>query len=170
MTIEKKNKLIYSGEFVGIALIFLVIGILKLVDIIKFSENARLIFKILTLAGSTWMFVDFFWTALSPKRKAKECFLDKCIMLPLAVYLYAFDIYGFVANPAYEYYQIGVPIALFYVSVAYIYMGVYHYYKPVPLIVQAIQEELEEQKNKEANIENKKDFEEEKNDEGNREE
>lgn len=141
MDIEKKNKLIYSGEFILIALVFLILGILEILKVIIIGNNFQLIFKIVTLVGATWLVTDFFWTLLHKKRRAKECLLDKCIMLPMALYLYAFDIYGFIVQPAYEYYQIGIPIAFFYVSCAYIFQGIYHYYKPVPFILEAIEEE-----------------------------
>ncbi len=141
MDIEKKNKLIYSGEFILIALVFLILGILEILKVIIIGNNFQLIFKIVTLVGATWLVTDFFWTLLNKKRRAKECLLDKYIMLPMALYLYAFDIYGFIVQPAYEYYQIGIPIAFFYVSCAYIFQGIYHYYKPVPLILEAIEEE-----------------------------
>lgn len=141
MDIEKRNKLIYSGEFILIALVFLVLGVLEILKVIVIGNNFQLIFKIVTLVGATWLVTDFFWTLLNKKRRAKECLLDKCIMLPMALYLYAFDIYGFIVQPAYEYYQIGIPIAFFYISCAYIFQGIYHYYKPVPLILEAIEEE-----------------------------
>ncbi len=152
LSIEQKNKLIYSGEFILIAAIFLVLGILELLFIIRLSDRFQLIFKIITLVGATWLVVDFVWALLSKKRRENSCMLDKIIMLPLAVYLYAYDIAGFVVARPYEYYQIGVPIVFFYITCSYTFQGIYHYYKPIPLIIQAIkEEELEkEQEAKEA--------------------
>ena len=143
MTIEKKNKLIYSGELIFFSITFLVLGILELLKVITLSDRFQLIFKIVTLVGATWLVTDFVWTIMSPKRKAKNCLLDKIIMLPLAVYLYSFDIAGFVVARPYEYYQIGVPVAFFYISCSYAFQGVYHYYKPIPLLLEAIKEEEE---------------------------
>lgn len=156
MTIEKKNKLIYSGELVFFAVAFLVIGLLELLKVIILSDRFQLIFKILTLVGATWLVTDFFWTLLNKKRRANNDLLDKIIMLPLAIYLYAYDIAGFVVARPYEYYQIGVPIAFFYIACSYMFQGIYHYYKPIPLIVQAIEEETkakEEKENQENQVE-----------------
>ena len=149
MTIEKKNKLIYSGELVFFAIAFFVIGLLELLKVIVLSDRFQLIFKILTLVGATWLVVDFFWTLLNKKRRANNDLLDKIIMLPLAFYLYGYDIAGFVVARPYEYYQVGVPIAFFYITCSYLFQGIYHYYKPIPLIVQAIEEETSAQKQKE---------------------
>ena len=65
-------------------------------------------------------------------------------MLPLAAYLLAFDIYGFVSPRPYEYYQIGIPIAFFYISCAYIFQGIFHYKHPVPMVVEMINEASQE--------------------------
>ena len=155
MTIEKKNKLLYSGELVLIAIAFIVIGILELLKVIKLSDRFQLIFKILTLVGATWIITDFVWTLLSKKRRANYPLMDKIMLLPLAVYLYSFDIAGFVVARPYAYYQIGVPIAFFYIACAYMFQGIYHYYHPIPLLLQAIEEEKKEKEEKVNSDENK---------------
>ena len=137
---ERKIKLFYSGELLFIALVFLVLGFLELFKVMKLSERAQLIFKIITLVGATWLFIDFFWTFFSPKKRAKNCLMDKIMVLPLAVYLYVFDILGFIIKPNYGYYQIGVPIAFMYAACAYIFQAIYHYYKPVPMVIEMIEE------------------------------
>ena len=149
MTIEKKNKLIYSGELLLFSVVFIVLGILELIHVINLSDRFQLIFKIITLVGATWLTFDFFWTLLSKKRRARNSLLDKAMLLPLAVYLYAFDIAGFVVARPYEYYQIGVPVAFFYISCAYIFQSIYHYYKPIPMLLEAIEEEKKEKEKKE---------------------
>ena len=150
MSIEKKNKLIYSGELLLFAVVFLVIGILELLRVINLSERFQLIFKIITLVGATWITTDFIWTLCSQKRRDNYGLLDKIMLLPLALYLYSFDIAGFVTTRPYEYYQVGVPIALFYLSCVYAFQGIYHYFNPVPLLMKAIEEEIAE-KEKEKN-------------------
>lgn len=141
----KKLKLFYSGELMLFAIAFMVLGFLELFRIIKFSERFQLIFKILTLIGASWLLFDFFWTLLSKSKRAKNSMLDKTMMVPLAVYLYAFDIAGFILNPNYGYYQIGVPIAFIYISCAYIFQSIYHYYHPIPLIQVEIDKALAEE-------------------------
>ena len=135
----KKIKWIYSGELLLIAVVLLTLGILELLHVITIKDRFQLIFKIITLVGATWLVVDFFWTLLSPKKRAKNSLPDKIMMLPLAAYLYAFDIFGFVSERPYEYYQIGVPIVFFYIACAYIFQGIYHYYHPIPMVIEMIE-------------------------------
>ena len=149
MTIEKKNKLIYSGELILIAVVFIVLGILELLKVITLSDRFQLIFKIITLVGATWLVTDFIWTLLSKKRRANYSLMDKIMLLPLAIYLYAFDIAGFIVPRPYEYYQVGVPVAFFYIACAYTFQGIYHYYHPIPILLQAIEEEKLEKEEKE---------------------
>ena len=166
LSVEKKTKLIYSGELILFSVIFLILGVLELVKVITLSDRFQLIFKILTLIGASWLVIDFVWMMLSKKRKERNSFLDKVMMLPLAAYLYGFDIAGFVYPRNYEYYQIGVPIAFFYIACAYLFQGIYHYRKPIPMIIEAIEEEekklleeseLKEEKPEEDKIEGKSD-------------
>ena len=152
----RKIKLIYSGELLLIAVAFLVIGFLELFQVIRIKDIIQLIFKIVTLVGATWLVIDFIWTLLSPKKRAKNCLMDKAMLLPLAVYLYLFDIYGLISERPYAYYQIGIPIVLFYIACAYIFQGIYHYYHPIPMVVQMIEEatkEVEEQQTREESSE-----------------
>ena len=150
---EKKFKLIYSGELIFFAVVFLVLGILELLAVIKLSERFQLIFKILTLCGATWLVTDFVWLMLSPKRKAKNSTMDKAMMLPLALYFYVFDILGFVLQPGYGYYQIGVPIAFIYIACTYAFQGIYHYYHPIPSVLEAIEESKKEEESAATQIE-----------------
>lgn len=136
----KRIKWVYSGELLFIAVVFLVIGILELLKVITLKDRFQLIFKIVTLAGATWILVDFLWTLFSGKKRAKNSLMDKIMLLPLAIYLYVFDIVGFVSERPYEYYQVGIPLALFYFSCAYIFQAIYHYYHPIPMVIQMIEE------------------------------
>ena len=149
---EKRIKWIYSGELLIFAVVFIVLGILELLAVIKLSERFQLIFKIVTLVGATWLVTDFVWVMLSPKRKAKNAVMDKAMMLPLALYLYVFDILGFVLQPGYGYYQVGVPAAFFYIACAYAFQGIYHYYHPVPMVVEMLEEAKKENEPKPAEV------------------
>ena len=146
----RKIKWIYSGELLLIAVVFLVIGFLELLKVITIKDWVQLAFKIVTLAGAAWLIADFVWTLLSPKKRAKNSLLDKAMMLPLAPYLMAFDIVGLVTERPYQYYQIGMPIVFFYIACAYIFQGIYHYYHPVPMVVEMIDEAIKEEEAKEA--------------------
>ena len=137
-------KLIYSGEFIVIAIIFIVIGILELLQVIRLSDTFQLIFKIATLVGATWMTFNFFWTILSKKRRELKGILDAILLFPLAIYLYAYDIAGFVVARPYEYYQIGVPMAFFYIACSYLFIGVYRFFRPTPEVIEILEEEERE--------------------------
>ena len=143
MSPEKKAKLIYTIEYLVISVVFLVLGGLELLKVIELSENFRLIFKIITLIGAAIMIGDFIWIMVDKNRAKRNSVLDKAMMLPLAVYLIVFDIIGFVSERPYDYYQIGVPIAFFYIACAYIFQGIYHYYKPLPFLLEEIEKEKE---------------------------
>ena len=153
MNIEKKTKLIYSGELIAIAVVAFVIGLLKLLSIIPTNSGLHLAFHIITLIGSVWVITDFFWTLFNKKRRAKNSLMDKIMALPLAIYMISFDIAGLVVVRTESYYQIGVPMALFYLSCVYVFQGIYHYYHPIPLIEEAIEEakEMEKKQLEEAN-------------------
>ena len=140
----RKIKLIYSGEYLLIAVVFLVIGLLELLKVITIKDWVQLVFKIVTLAGALWLIIDFLWTLLSPKKRAKNCLLDKAMMLPLALYLLVFDIYGFISPRPYEYYQIGIPLVFFYIVCAYTFQGIYHYFNPVPMVLEMIEDATKE--------------------------
>lgn len=158
MTSEKKMKLFYSGELILIAIVFIVIASLEISDVMHLSKRFMLIFKIVTLVGATWLVTDFVWTLLSPRKRAKNCLMDKVMMLPLALYLYIFDIIGLATKQSYDYYRFGIPGAFYYIALVYSIQGVYHYYHPVPAIIEVINEEKAEAENKELEaIEEKED-------------
>ncbi len=145
----KRIKWIYSGELLLIAAVFLTFGILELLHVMNISDTMQLIFKIVTLAGATWIVIDFIWLMKSEKRQKKNCKMDKIMMLPAALYFYVFDIIGFVSPRPYEYYQIGIPLIFFYITCIYSFQGIYHYFHPVPLVQEMIDEAIKEQQEKE---------------------
>ena len=96
MSEEKKAKLIYSGELIIIAIVFLTIAILELTYVIDRTEKNHAWFNWLTIFGGSWMIIDFIWALVSPKRRKRVCLLDKILILPLSIYLITFDIYCFI--------------------------------------------------------------------------
>lgn len=144
---ETKTKLVYSGELIIIALIFLVLGILKIVDVMKYNEQRRLIFNYITLVGGAWVITDFTWMLLSQKRRAKNCLLDKILNLPLGIYLLIFDIKCLIdKNLPTSFYVFGISIAFFYVFLNYLFQGIYHFFKPIPLLLDALEEDKQDNK------------------------
>lgn len=151
MSIEKKTKLIYSGELILIALIFIVIATLEIFGVIGKREITLIIFNWITIFGGAYLIFDFFWTLLSPRKRKKNSLLDKTLVLPLAVYFITFDILCFakLSFITMEFRRLMMSIGFYYLSAVYIFQGIYHYYHPIPMLLEAIEEEKQEQEKKE---------------------
>lgn len=151
----KKVKLIYSGELLLFAVVFIVIGILILTGVIAIKDWKRIGFSYLTLIGGAWIIADFIWTLSSKKRRAKKPLIDKILLLPPALVMISFDIYAFakgmvhsdVTSPLFAYFIGG---DLCYLSLVYIFECVYHYKHPLPELIEAVKADEEEKKKKEA--------------------
>ncbi len=152
----KKVKLMLLVEYLLFAAIFLVLGILFLVDVIKVAEWKRYAFTYVTLAGGLWIVVDFFWCVFSPKRRAKNSMVDKWIVLPVGLALLAFDIYAITQGCAetlpYRWF-IGADLA--YLGVAYIFESIYHWFFPIPAVIEAALADEEKKKSEEIGPDNK---------------
>ena len=148
MPIEKKVKLIYSGELIFISIVLLLIGILKMVDIIPTNPTRLLVYNIITMIGGVVLLGDFLWATFSKKRRANVCYLDKWLALPAGLYLIIFDIICFVKSSSldskFSTYSIG--IVLIYIGAIYIFEGIYHWYHLTPQLQKAIEEEINNQK------------------------
>ena len=140
-----KAKLIYTIEISIFALAFLVVAILQIVRVIKFGETHLRIINWITIFGASIGILDFIWFLNSPVRRKKNSMLDKCLLVPLMIYILVFDIICFInyENPQVDLAQIMIPIALIYVSAVYTLEAVYHWYKPVPMLFEALEEEKE---------------------------
>lgn len=134
MSEEKKTKLIYSGELLIFAVVFFVLGLLILLNVIHLSDRWRRIFTWVTIFGSSYLIFDFLWSVLSKKRRKKVSLLDKCLSLPIGLFLIPIDIISFVTSFSkdYGYYKTVMVILFFYITVIYIFEAVYHYYHPIP--------------------------------------
>ena len=155
MSIEKKTKLIYSIELLVFVAIFIVIATLEILGIIGKREIMLIIFNWVTIFGGTWLIVDFFWVLFSKKRRKKNSLLDKALLLPLAVYFITFDILCFcnLSFITLEFRRLMMAIGFYYVAAIYLFQAIYHYYKPVPMMLQAIEEaKQEEEKEKQADL------------------
>lgn len=152
---EAKIKLVYSGELIIIAIVFLVLGILKITGVMKYDGGRRVFFNWLTLLGGFWIIIDFIWCLVSEKHRKKNCLLDKILNLPLGIYLLTFDIYCLVGPELQEsIYVFGMCIVFFYVAINYSFQGIYHWFKPLPSLMEELRKveaqiALEEQKEKE---------------------
>lgn len=150
----KKVKLIYSGELLLFAVIFVIIGILILTGVIAIKDWKRIAFSYVTLVGGVWIIADFIWTLSSKKRRAKKPLIDKILVLPAALTMISFDIYAFskgmvhsdVTSPLFAYFIGG---DLCYLSLVYLFECVYHYKHPLIELVEAVKADEEEKKKKE---------------------
>ena len=150
MASDKKIKLIYSGELLLISLVFLVIATLEIVRVMKIRDWVAIAFNWITIFGGAWLIADFIWTLVSKRKRAKNSLLDKCLALPLGIYLIVFDIICFSkmiakVEIAYDFRLYMMTAAFYYIAAIYIFQSIYHYYHPIPsirdLIAQADEEE-----------------------------
>ena len=141
-----KAKLFYSGELLVFAIVFLVIAILKFVDVIHYNATRMTIFNWITIFGGTWMLVDFFWALFSKKRRPKIALIDKIIHLPIGLYLITFDLYCLISQTKDELFcRLGVAILLSYLFLCYTFEAIYHFFHPIPGLLDAVTE-VEEDK------------------------
>ncbi len=150
LDIVTKAKLIYSGELMLFFILFLVLGILRMTGVITPNETRKNIFNWVTIFGGSWLIIDFLWAMFSKKRKQRIALIDKCLHLPAGIYLVSFDIYCFVTKPeaASDVYRYGVPIVFFYLCACYLFESIYHYFKPVPGLLDIEEAAKAEQENK----------------------
>ena len=143
---HKKMKLIYSGELLLFAVIFLVVAILKLTGVMKYNETRRIIFNWITIFGGLWGITDFVWGLTSKKRRQRISLLDKALVLPLVLFIETFDFISLIAKPESEsFYVISIGAAFLYITVIYTFQAIYHYFYPIPGLL----DDEEEEKNDE---------------------
>lgn len=144
-----KAKLIYSGELLIFAIVFLVLAILKFTQVMKTNATRLTVFNWITLFGGSWIIADFIWALLDKKRQKRISMIDKCLTLPAGLYLIVYDLYCLIKQPpltgrACTY---GVPIIFTYFFLIYTFQAIYHYKYPVPGLLNAIEEvEVEDDK------------------------
>ena len=162
MKLETKVKLIYSGELLIFAVVFLVLGILKITGVWGYDDGRRQFFNYLTTAGGTWLIIDLIWALASKKRRKRICLLDKFLNLPLAILLLTFNIICFTQEMKQSFYVVMMSFVFFYISIDYTFQGIYHFYNPLPSLMEEIrkaeeaeqEETIENPANPEENKEN----------------
>ena len=141
---ETKYKLIYSGELALFAVLFLVFSILKFTHVLGHNPTRALVFNWITIFGGTWGIIDFIWAISSKKRQQRISLLDKFLLLPLSIFIITYDLICFIAKPETNFYSIMLGIAFAYVGVVYCFEAVYHFYHPIPGLLDDEEEEKEE--------------------------
>lgn len=141
-----KIKIMLTVEYAVFVVVFAVLGVLFLLDIIHVAEWKRYAFTYVTLAGAIWIITDFIWTLASKNRRAKNCLLDKILVLPVGLVLLAFDIYAITQGCAetlpYRYFIGG---NLCFLALVYCFEAIYHWYKPIPAVIEAALEGKKEE-------------------------
>ena len=154
MDFAPKAKLIYSGELLIFAIAFIVIAILKLTNVFKYNEVRATVFNWITIFGGAWVIADMIWALVDKKRQKRICIIDKIIHAPAGIYFITFDLYCLIAHPGERFYQIGIPIVLFYLASCYIFESIYHYKHPIPGLLDELEEEKKEDSSLEESEEN----------------
>lgn len=151
MSKETKIKLIYSGELLVFAIVFLVFGILKMTKVMGYSETRRIVFNWITIFGGAWGIADFIWAICSKKRQKRISMVDKILLVPLAVFIMTFDFISLIAKPSNDnFYIYCVGAAFLYVAVIYTFQSIYHFFKPIPGL---FDDDEEEKKPEDSSIE-----------------
>jgi len=141
---QKKAILIYCGELAVFGVIFLIVGLLILLEVIGIKDWKRYAFTYVTLIGGIWPIADFIWMLSSKKRRSHNSLLDKCLLLPVPLALIPLDIWVLtqgIDNVENVVFRFGISIPLIYISVVYLFECVFHYFKPIPLLLEEDEEE-----------------------------
>lgn len=147
---KTKVKLIYSGELLLFAILFLVFGILKMTKIMGYNETRRIVFNLITIFGSAWVITDLIWGLASKKRRQRICLLDKFLTLPVGLFIMTFDFISLIAKPANDnFYIYSIGGVFLYISVIYFFQAIYHFYKPIPGLLEDLEEEQKEENSQE---------------------
>ena len=142
-----KLKLVYLIELLIFVVLFSVLASLLVAKVILVADWKRYLFTYATLIGGVWILIDFVWTLNSPKKRAKSSLVDKGMLVPAAIGLIAFDIYAFAqglvhipegqtTNIIFNY---ALAIDFYYLAAVYLFESVYHWYRPVPALMEALE-------------------------------
>ena len=146
----RKVKLLLLVEYLIFAGVFLLLGILFLTDVIKVADWKRYAFTYVTLVGGLWIIVDFFWCLFSLKRRAKNSMLDKSIVLPVGFALLVFDIYAITQGCSETLpYRWFIGGDLCYLGAVFIFESIYHWFRPIPGVIEAALADEEKKKSDE---------------------
>lgn len=139
---EKKAIAIYCGELLLFGIVFVVLGILFLLHIIGVGDWKRYAFTYVTLIGGCWPIADFFWTLFSKKHRSNNSLLDKILILPAPLCTIPCDIWILtkgIANVELSFFQILIGSIFCYFGAVYLFECVYHYFVPIPGLLEESQ-------------------------------
>lgn len=144
-----KEKLILTIEYAIFAVVFSILGILILVNIIPIKGTFRKVLIYVSLIGGSFIIFDLFWTIFSKKRRKKWSLLDKILAFPAGLSVVVTDILTFVwgFENTVELHERFVGYLFCYLALVYIIEGIYHWFKPQPMLLEELEKEqkLEEE-------------------------
>ena len=145
-----KTKLIYSGELVLFAIVFLVLAILQTVGVINYSETFLNIFKFVTLIGVAYFVFDIVTTFTNKRKREKACLVDKFSTIIIPPYLLVVDIL-FLSNNEFIWNnpKFFITPLFFYISLVYAFQGIYHWFFPLK---ELFEDDEKEEKKDDANV------------------
>ncbi len=145
MSLEKKVKLIYSGELIFFSILFFVIATLEILHVIGRNTVMLTIFNWVTIFGGAWMIADFIWLLCSKKRQKKNSILDKALLIPAGIYLITFDIICFTKASfvTLDFRRLMMGIVFYYIGAVYLFQGIFHWFFPVPGLMEDVRKEQE---------------------------
>ena len=146
---ETKYKLIYSGELALFAVLFAVFSVLKFTGVLGYNATRALIFNWVTIFGGAWGIADFIWAISSKKRQQRISLLDKFLILPLSLFIITYDLICFIVKPEPSFYGIMLGAGFAYVAVVYCFEAVYHFYHPIPGLLEDDEEEKKDENSQE---------------------
>ena len=145
-----KMKLVFSGELLIFAVVFLVLGILRLTGVIQVADDwKRYLFPIITLCGCTWFVVDLIWALASKKHREKSSLVDKSLVVPSSILVIIFDIYVLIKDPlmvSKDFFRYFTGSLFCYFALVYVFLAIYHYYKPIKYLVKEYEKLKEEER------------------------
>lgn len=146
----KQAKLVYSGELMLFSIAFIVLGILRLCGVISPSGTMRDVFLWITLVGGFLVIGNFIWTLVSPKHRKTITILDASLTLPVALFFISMNLYQLIAGKVDQgIYNIYMGIIFVYFGCDYMFQSIYHYYKPVQAIIDAVKLDAKMQREQE---------------------
>lgn len=140
-----KEKMILTIEYLVFTILFLILGILILVDIIPIKGTFRKVLIYVSTAGSLFIIFDLFWTIFSKKRRKKWSLIDKILAFPAGVSVFVVNILTFIwgFDNTIDLHETFVGYLFCYLAFVYLFEGIYHYFKPQPMLLEELKKEEE---------------------------
>lgn len=150
-----KEKLILTIEYAVFCVLFLVLGVLILTGILPLKGTFRKVLIYVSLIGGAFICFDLFWTLFSKKRRKRWSLVDKFLAFPAGASVVVIDILTFVwgFEETVKLHETYVGYLFLYLAFVYLFEGIYHYFKPQPLLLEELENEkesLEERKDEKA--------------------